>query len=224
MKNKILIILPSRCGNADRAINVERFIENWKSNTEGLSDICVAIDDDEHQKYTRHEGVIYDINPNLKLAPKLNLVSSKYKNEYKYIAFFGDDHIIKTKWEKEFIDYLDSKTIAIAYGNDLFQSEKLPTAVCMTSNIIDTLGYMIPLNLTHMYVDNFWLDLGTELNIIKYFGNIIFEHIHPDAGKTHRDTQYQESNTFMTIDNHEYTIYINSIDKINDIKKLKKLQ
>ena len=224
MKNKILIILPSRCGKADRTKNVERFIENWKLNSEELSDLCIAIDEDEHEKYTRHEGVIYDINPNVKLGPKLNLVSSKYKNDYKYIAFFVDDHVIRTKWEKEFIDYLDSKPIAIAYGNDLFQREKLPTAVCMTSNIIDTLGYMVPLNLTHMYVDNFWLDIGKELNMIKYFDHIVFEHIHPDASKTFKDSQYEESSKFMSKDNHEYMIYIHSINKINDINKLKSLQ
>lgn len=224
MKKKILIIVPSRSGNSKRYPNVDRFIENWKINTQGLSDLCIALDDDDEHKYPKRDGVIYEINPRIRMVPTLNQIAIKYKDEYKYIAFFGDDHVIKTKWESEFINFFDSKGgIGIAYGNDLLQGEKLPTAVCLTSNIVDALGYMAPKNLIHMYADNFWLSLGKRLNIIKYFNNVIFEHLHPDNGKALKDTQYDESNSVFFVDQQEYNKYINSSLFDMDTQKIKKL-
>ena len=58
MKKKILIIVPSRSGNSKRYPNVDRFIENWKINTQGLSNLCIALDDDDEHKYPKRDGVI----------------------------------------------------------------------------------------------------------------------------------------------------------------------
>lgn len=224
MKKEILIIVPSRSGNSMRYPNVDRFIENWKLNSEGFSDLCIALDDDDDHKYPRRDGIIYEVNPRVRMIPTLNQVALKYKDEYKYIAFFGDDHVIRSKWESEFIDFFKSnKDVGIAYGNDLLQGERLPTAVCLTSNIVEALGYMVPTNLIHMYADNFWLDLGTELNIIKYFDNVIFEHIHPDNGKAVRDSQYADAASVAPYDQQQYYIYTQSEQKIIDIKKVKDL-
>jgi hypothetical protein len=224
MKKEILIIVPSRSGNSVRYPNVDRFIENWELNSEGLSDLCIALDDDDDFKYPRRDGVIYEVNPRVRMIPTLNQVAVKYKDEYKYIAFFGDDHVIQTKWESEFIEFFKSNNnVGIAYANDLLQGERLPTAVCLTSNIVDALGYMVPTNLVHMYADNFWLDLGRKLNIIKYFDNIIFEHIHPDNGKAVRDSQYMEANAVFSIDQQQYSHYVNSNKFNEDILKVKKL-
>jgi hypothetical protein len=224
MKKQILIIVPSRSGNSTRYPNVDRFIENWKINTEGFSDLCIALDDDDDHQYPRREGVLYEVNPRIKVGPTLNQISLKYKDQYKAIAFFGDDHIIKTKWESEFLDYFEEKGLGIAYGNDLLQGIKLPTAVCLTSNIIDSLGYMVPTNLIHMYVDNFWLDIGTNSNIIKYFDNVIFEHIHPDNGKAYRDFQYIEAASSAPYDQQQYYLYLSSPQFVNDVNKINNLK
>ena len=170
MKKEILILLPSRSNGNNREKNVERFIKSWREHTEELSDLCILLDDDDEFRYERHSDILYSVNPNMRFVPKLNTAALKFKNQYKYIANFSDDFLIKTKWEKEFIEFFTNNSgVGIAYGNDLLQSEKLPTAVCMTSNIIDTLGYMIPPQLQHMYADNFWKDLGIYAKIIKYF-------------------------------------------------------
>lgn len=224
MKKEILIIVPSRSGNSVRYPNVDRFIQYWKLNSEGNSDLCIALDNDDDHQYPRRDGVIYEVNPRVRMIPTLNQIAMKYKNQYKYIAFFGDDHIIRTAWETKFIEYfIENNGIGIAYGNDLLQGEKLPTAVCLTSNIIDKLGYMVPTNLIHMYADNFWLDLGQELNIIKYFDEVIFEHLHPDNGKADRDSQYIESNSVFGIDQQRYNEYINSNKFNEDVLKIKEI-
>lgn len=224
MKKEILIIVPSRSGNSERYPNVDRFIENWKKNSEGHSDLCVALDDDDEHKYPKRDGVIYEINPRVRMIPTLNLVATKFKDDYKYIAFFGDDHVIKTKWESDFINFFESQNgLGIAYGDDLLQGVNLPTAVCLTSNIVDKLGFMVPKNLIHMYADNFWRDLGRQLNIIKYFENVVFEHLHPDVGKAVRDDQYDEANSVYSADQVEYDKYIKSSSFIEDVEKIKEL-
>ena len=224
MKKKILIIVPSRSGSSVRHPNVDRFIENWRLNSEGLSDLCIALDEDDEFKYPRREGVIYEVNPRIRMIPTLNKIAVKYKNDYEYISFFGDDHVIRTKWESEFINFFESKNgVGIAYGNDLLQGERLPTAVCLTSNIVNTLGYMVPENLIHMYADNFWKDFGKRLNIIKYFDKIIFEHLHPSNGKSSNDSQYEDSNSVISIDEKEYNKYIGGSQFEIDIQKIKEL-
>jgi hypothetical protein len=224
MKNKILVIVPSRSAGTGRERNVDRFIEYWKQHTEGYSDICIALDTDDHHVYTKYEDILYSINENLRLVPKLNLVANQFINSYKYIAFFGDDHVIKTNWETDFINFFKSNNdIGIAYGNDLLQFEKMPTAVCITSNIIKELGYMVVPSLQHMYADIFWLDLGKALGCIKYFPNIIFEHCHPDNGKAVRDSQYHYAAAVVHADQIAYHNYINSGNFEHDVIKLNKL-
>lgn len=224
MKNKILVIVPSRSAGNGRERNVERFIQHWTLFTEGLSDICVSLDDDDEHYYDRYKGVIYTVNQNERLVPKLNRAAKCFAADYKYIAFFGDDHVIKSAWESEMISYFETNVVGITYGNDLLQGERLPTAVCMTSNIIKTLDYMIPTSLLHMYADNFWVDLGRATNCIQYFPDIIWEHLHPDNGKAERDAQYAYAANVVNHDQIAYQSYINTglfsldIAKINMLK------
>jgi hypothetical protein len=224
MKNKILVIVPSRSAGTGRERNVERFIQHWMLFTEGLSDICISLDEDDEHQYDRYQGVIYTVNPNERLVPKLNRAAKHFMHEYKYIAFFGDDHVIKSSWEFEMITYFEKHGVGIAYGNDLLQGERLPTAVCMTSNIIKTLDYMIPTTLLHMYADNFWVDLGKSANCIQYFPDIIWEHLHPDNGKAIRDAQYAYAANVVNQDQIAYHSYVNNglfsldVSKINMLK------
>jgi len=224
MKREILIIVPSRSENSFRYANVDRFISCWQNNTEGLSDLCIALDDDDYQKYHVREGVIYEINPRARLIPLLNQIALKYKDDYKYIAFFGDDNVILTPWESTFIEYFKQNGgIGIAYGNDLYQRENLPTTVCMTTNIINKLGYMIYPSLTHMYADNFWKDLGEACGIIKYFDHIVFEHLHPVIGKSVQDTIYNQANAVFYEDKEKYFNYKDSTEFISNCNKIKDL-
>jgi len=209
MNKQILILLPSRSNGNNRELNVERFIESWRKHTEGFSDLCILLDDDDHFRYKRHKDVLYNINTNVRFVPKLNRAAMQYKDSYKYIANFSDDFIIHTQWESQFLEFFNNNSgVGIVYGNDLLQSEKLPTAVCMSSIIISTLGYMIPTELQHMYADNFWKDLGMQAGILKYFPNIIFEHVHPDAGKAVRDAQYVHAAETVWTDQNNYTQYL----------------
>lgn len=219
---KILIIVPSRSSNGTRTTNIAELRESWISTTTGNSDLLIGLDQDDQHHYERLEGVLYDVNERLRMVGTLNLLATKYCNKYEYIAFLGDDHRFRTKgWEDIFLEFSKNMKCNIFYGNDLLQGANIPTAVFMSSNIIKTLGFMVPKTFIHMYADNFWLETGRHLGILKYFNNIIIEHMHPAANKANSDQQYIEVDSFTNQDKLSFIKYMNT-DFINDIQKIKK--
>jgi hypothetical protein len=104
------------------------------------------------------------------------------------VGFMGDDHRPRTKgWDSRYVTALREMGTGIVYGDDLLQHEALPTQCAMTSDIIQALGYMAPPQLTHLYVDNFWLALGRAAGCIQYLQDVVVEHLHPIAAKAEWD-------------------------------------
>jgi hypothetical protein len=211
---KILVIVPSRSQGNEREKNVDRFIDAWKEHSEGLSDIVIALDPDDEHYYTRRKEAIYFVNKTReRMIPTLNKCANVFAKEYEMIAFFGDDHLIRSNWESKM--YQANKECGgygVFYGDDLLQRSALATAVCLDARIVQLLGYFAPPLLTHLFADNFWMDLGRELGTLKYFPNIIFEHLHPHLQKTRLDEMYVESNSFFQEDQIKYEQYISNGD------------
>jgi hypothetical protein len=205
--NTNLVIIPSR----SRPDSIDRAVKALKENSI-LSDICVAIDDDQADLYPRIDGVIYEVNPRLKMNGTLNLVANKYADKYETIFFMGDDHLPSTQqWDHFLSEAIKSKGYGLAYGNDLFQGKNLATAVMMSTNIIKSFGFMAPPKLVHLFMDNFWMLLGMDLNAIWYFDDVIIEHLHFLNGKSTADAGYLEVNApeLSNADRIELQRYIN---------------
>jgi hypothetical protein len=206
--NTNLVIIPSR----SRPESIERAVKALKENSI-ISDICVAIDDDQADLYPRLDGVIYEVNPRLRMNGTLNLVANKYADKYETIFFMGDDHLPSThQWDHFLSGAIASKGYGLAYGNDLFQGKNLATAVMMSTNIIRSFGFMAPPKLVHLFMDNFWMLLGMDLDAIWYFDDVIIEHLHFLAGKSQIDAGYIEnnSNDVGIADRQELARYIES--------------
>jgi len=213
----LLLIVPSR----SREGRIDLFKQHFDKNST-ISDLCIGIDNDQHERYPSFDGFVYDVNENMQLGPKLNMLSKKYCDDYKYIAFMGDDHLIQTYgWDEKLISCIDGMKYGMSYGNDLVRGEELPTAILMNSNIIKKLGYMCPPTLVHLYLDNFWLTLGQTLGTIRYCPDVIIEHMHFTTGKSEIDQTYIESNTpeLYRADEAAYNQYL-KVNFQNDLKKL----
>lgn len=219
MAKDILVIVPSR-GRPEATLDFYKsFIE-----TATNSDLCFGLDDDDVE-YPRIPGVIYEVNPRLRMNGTLNLIANKYANQYKYIAFLGDDHRPRTQgWDQLLVDSIKDLKNGIAYGNDLFAGETLPTAVLMDSSIIKTLGYMAPPPLIHLYMDNFWRDMGNELGTLRYLPDVIIEHMHYMNGKAAPDFTYMQANDQLVSykDHQSYNEYIRTGGFALDAEKLSK--
>jgi hypothetical protein len=129
---------------------------------------------------------------------------------YSYaVGFMGDDHIARTNgWDQRFVEELIKLKTGFVYGNDGFQTEKIPTYIAMTADIPLTLDFMTLPTLTHLYADNFWYDLGKAIGKITYLKDVLIEHMHPAAGKANQDPGYDFSGS-SSLDLSDKAIYEN---------------
>jgi hypothetical protein len=137
------------------------------------------------------------------------------------VGFMGDDHRPRTQnWDRKLLAALGEGCFAVAYGDDLIQGPNLATAVVMTDDIPKTLGYMAPPVLTHLFVDNVWLDWGVATKLT-YLPEVIIEHVHPVTGKIPFDEGYTAVNNgaLYDADHAAYLEYcINQL--VSDVEKL----
>ena len=194
--------------------------------TKTVADLIVVVDDDDEQmnEYIELGVTLFVVKRDGKgMAKPLNKAASHFKDAYRHFAFLGDDHRPRTQeWDKAFVTALDELGTGIVYGNDLFQAEQLPTAVAMTGNIVHALDGMVPPGMIHLYLDNFWMQLGKDLAKIRNMGHIIIEHLHPVAGKADWDDNYREVNAeeVYSADAKAYYDYITSEDYKSLLEKL----
>jgi hypothetical protein len=183
------------------------------------SDFLFIIDanDPEHDQYhfevgaelcmtieNQTRGMAYPINKAANAIAK--------QNKYDFFAFLGDDHRPRTaEWDLQLMAAMQRQP-SMAYGNDLLQGKRLPTMIVMTSDIVKALGGMVPPNMKHLYLDNFWKKLGEDLGALTYLDDVIVEHMHPVAGKAEWDEGYKEVNAqeVYSFDALAYQNYIQS--------------
>lgn len=211
----LLVIIPSR----SRPESVAAVADDFFGNGTGRAELMFATDDDQ-TPYPDDLRVRFRRGPRLRMCGTLNAAAVEEAPWYKYIGFMGDDHRPRTQgWDQAVIEALEDHNVV--YGNDLLQGEKLPTAVFLRSEIVQKLGYMAPPALVHLYLDNFWLDLG-QATSIKYLPDVIIEHLHPFAGKAEWSESYQEVNDQALYDRDQavYSMY-KATQFAADLEKLK---
>jgi hypothetical protein len=54
---------------------------------------------------------------------------------------------------------------------------------------------MVLPGMTHLFIDNYWSELGKRLGTLTYLPNVYLEHMHPAAGKAQTDYVYEEANS-----------------------------
>jgi len=210
------IIVPSR----HRPHNIKE-LQQSLIDTETMSRLFVVVDEDDEtiRDY-------YDLENNFTevltfergrkgMADPLNNAARQLITDerWEYFIFVGDDHRPRTlQWDKVWRTNLDDLATGLVYGDDLFQREQLPTAIGMTRSIVEELNGMIPEGFAHLYLDNFWLRLGQDLNAIRYLPKTVIEHLHPIAGKGDWDAGYQEVNSveINNADSQMFHTYIQS--------------
>lgn len=214
----LAIITPSR----SRPQNIEALLQSFED-TDAKCKLVVVVDDDdpelEKYKAIKIPLLIQLPREGKGMARPLNRAAQILRGEFSFFGFLGDDHRPRTKnWDEIIISELEDMPVGLVYANDLLQGHRLPTQVFMTANIVDALGGMVPPGFEHLFLDNFWLQLGIDLQAIRYLGDVIIEHMHPFAGKGQMDALYQEVNNphLSNRDQARFAEYIKS----NEYKEL----
>ena len=210
---EMVILVPSR----NRPQNIADLIVALDE-TETEADLMVIVDDSEPQMdaYLELDCDIFMVAKDGRgMAKPLNATANHFRNKYHHFAFLGDDHRPRTKnWDLIFIEALHEMGTGLVYGDDLIQGENLATAICMTGDIVRELRGMVPPKMIHLYLDNFWMKLGKDLDKLKYIPEVILEHMHPIAGKAQMDQGYVDVNApdVYSADLAAFTDYIESRD------------
>jgi hypothetical protein len=188
----LTVLVPSR----GRPHNIQQLLESWENTVTGDTHLIVIVDDDDPtlEDYLKLP-VEVRVGPRLRIGGTLNVVAPEVAVTSRNIGFMGDDHRPRTKgWDEVFINELDKLKVGVVYGNDLAHGVNLATSVTMTSNIVSTLGYMCVPGSIHLFLDNFWMELGRGTNIT-YFDDVVVEHVHPHFQKALLDNTYVEANS-----------------------------
>lgn len=225
MSRRIALIIPTR----GRYKKVEELIAGFTLAFSMQLDIYIAIDYDDVDGYTdfikkyKDSGLFQVIvNPRMRMIPALNWHAKYLAKMYDIVGFMGDDHRLRNVYTAMLIDNTIGEK-GILYGDDGFQGANLPTAVFITSNIINALGYMVPETFTHLHADTVWKRWGEATNTLRYVQDLKIEHMHPHAGKAESDDIYDDVNSgaMYAADNKALEDYMRDgfqrdVDKINN--------
>jgi hypothetical protein len=187
------VIIPTR----GRGMKIRDRILESQGNS-GSSEFYLSIDEDDSSDYAwaSLDGVNIIRGKNKGMNEALNRAATHLCFDYEFLTFMGDDHVARTEnWDLNLIYAVEALGPAsLAYGNDLLAGESLPTAVLVDSKLVQRLGYMAPPALRHMFLDDFWLELGSRSKKLAYLNDVVLEHLHFSVGKSELDHTYKKTN------------------------------
>lgn len=197
----LTVICPSR-GRPEAAAEV---MKTFKATAVDLDTrlVFVVDPDDDWQAYptSLEEPIVLSyvlaerVEPHGMLAPlnKAITIPEVLPPEVTVVGFVGDDHRFRTDaWDARIDDLLELRT-GVAYANDLFQGERLPTNWFVSRPIVNAFGMGLE-TLRHLYIDDYWKTFASAANCLFYLPEIIIEHMHPLAGKGQWDEGYRRVN------------------------------
>lgn len=199
MPAELVVIVPSR----GRPEAVPRVVDAWHA-TDAYQDAALlfAVDEDDpaadqYRAQASPEALMVFCAEWLPMVAKLNAVAAYQASADRPFAlgFAGDDHLPRTPgWAATMLAALRDMDTGVVYGDDLLQGERLCTSWAMTSDIVRTLGRMVPAPVEHMYCDNSVMDVAKLAGCLRYLPAVVIEHVHPLAGKAEWDEGYRHVN------------------------------
>lgn len=197
-----IYLVPTR----GRPANALRLARAWKeTGTSTDTRLTFILDDDDPELQGYHDVFTqadqddlpfgFTVGPRRRLGGTLNYFGPRAAEHYDAVGFMGDDHLPRTQgWDQMVTAAVAGSPGAVVYGNDLLQGRNLPTAVLLDARLVAAMDFMVPPGLVHLYMDNFWKDLGTATGNLIYLPHVVIEHVHPVAGKAAWDARYEEVN------------------------------
>lgn len=225
-KIRSVIVIPTRTRPQRLTKTLESVIQK-----SGSSDIVVAIDEDEKELYPRVENIIYDVGPapepnHIGVNAKLNRLANQFKDDYDYLLFVADDVIIQSnKWDNTLIKAISDIKYGISHPSESNHDARLlpSNGTCFDLRIVRTLGYLAPPTIKHLYIDNFWKRLGTDLGTLKFVPKVKIDHNHFTKDQSLVDPLYLQTNARVRYeqDRQAFEIYIDHQLK-HDVAKIQK--
>ena len=189
----LLVMVPTRW----RRENAERSLKSFTENTDS-ADIVYITDDDDQDTYEgmdwgQAQHVVFDTEgERTGKARKINHVTSLLADKYDAFMYIGDDYLFGTPhWDTILLKKLEGMGGTGMVFGDTKRRNDIPEAVIITADIVKELGHFAEPSLAHYFTGNVWAELGGRANLIRYYPEVVFEHLHYQVNKsTERDQAY----------------------------------
>ena len=160
--------------------------------------LIVDADDPNHADYQALAGPEAGVGPMVVTLPEqigytrsLNVVAQTVLQDsaVRIVGAFGDDVVFRTPgWDQPLLEALVKP--GIAYGDDLIHGRNHPSAVFMSRELIEALGWLALPTTSHQWADDGWKRLGQATGCLRFLEGVVFEHEHPGVGKAEWDATY----------------------------------
>lgn len=199
--SKLALLIPTR----GRPKNIERILTDLeKTETEATLILGLDLDDPALDDYLalvdhpawRDTRPIVGVRTQTGMVDAINRTYHAVKHDFDHFAFTGDDvHFATRHWDREVLNKLDNIGAGVVYWDDLKYGQNLCTHWAITGSIGEALDNFAPPVLHHLYVDNFFYDLGKAIGSLHYLPYVVIEHLHPLYLKSDMDDQYKSVQT-----------------------------
>jgi hypothetical protein len=222
----ISLLVPTR----GRPKLLQRLFDSLADTTSRLAriEIVLYIDDDD---FPTHEVT----HPSLQLIKLIKPAGEKMgrmnqmcyeASRGRFVMLMNDDVVFRTKtWDESVLDTFTRfpDGVALIYGNDLHRRESVATLPIVSRAVCEVLGGICPRDYLNVYIDVHMLDVFKKLAKLGYhrtvyLEDVIFEHMHHEAGKSLMDATYVKKN-----EQFDDLLFINLEDeRWNQAKMLKR--
>ncbi|HXJ28006.1 MAG TPA: hypothetical protein VNH17_19980, partial [Streptosporangiaceae bacterium] len=188
-----MLLMPTR----GRPSNLARFLDAYIA-TGATAPLLLRLDEDDPALPAYMEMLVgyqaVDFQPIIGPRITVNAAVNELADHAPGAAFYGvvaDDVLPRTSgWDRLLAEACKG---GIAYGDDGFQGENLPTHAFLDGDYARAIGWVAFPNTAQWYGDNAWKLLAGSLGVLRYCPEIVLEHMHPLAGKAASDASYRES-------------------------------
>ena len=222
----ISLLVPTR----GRPKLLHRLFDSLADTTSRLAriEIVLYIDDDDlptHDVTHPSLQLIKLIKPAGEKMGRMNQMCYE-ASRGRFVMLMNDDVVFRTKsWDESVLDTFTRfpDGVALIYGNDLHRRESVATLPIVSRAVCEVLGGICPRDYLNVYIDVHMLDVFKKLAKLGYhrtvyLEDVIFEHMHHEAGKSLMDATYVKKN-----EQFDDLLFINLEDeRWNQAKMLKR--
>lgn len=189
------------------------------------SDFLLILEEDQADDYPRTEGVERLIVPagTGSCGKGRALYASGIWERYETCLFLADDIVVHTpRFDELLAEPIREHGYGWAYSEDGNIGRHLPSHWMVSTNIIRTLGWIVPDGFIHLYVDNVTKELGDRMEALFFRGDVLMEHMTHRSGKGEEDDTARMNDTPEVWDNDRTLFNKYVLEQVGkDVERLK---
>ncbi len=203
---------------------MRRLVESIQTTSTTPVEVVFYMDSDDPDSHATavELGVKHVIGERIVLSDMWNVAAAQASGDI--LMMCGDDIVFRTPgWDQKVIDAFDEypDKIALVYGNDLIQHDRLATHPFIHRNWYDAVGYLVPNGFSCDWSDMWLNEVAIALGRRHYLPNVITEHVHPVMGKARLDDNHRERLARGRRDNVRALYEAREAERAVDVEKLK---